>query len=121
MKKTCLLLLLACISLGVQATPDLEEVAPATQGINGPVYLYTDSVTAVTDTSGMYNVVIVTDTDMTAPKERAITVNCADHTLRADWEQSSEKPLETRITFNEAFSNAQPGSAYDLLLQKICN
>lgn len=121
MKKLFSLIFL--VSTVAFATPEREEIAPASQGINGPVLLYTDSVLAPDETTGLFEAIIMTDTFDTIPKQRSLSVNCVDRTLRLNWVQASRELLSlvTRTYYKGDFFKPELDSAYALLVNRVCS
>lgn len=120
MKKLFSLIFL--VSTMAFATPEREELAPASLGMNGPVLLYTDSVLAPDETTGLFEAIIMTDTFDTIPKQQSLSVNCVDRTLRLNWVQASKELLllSTRKYYEDGFFKPEPDSAYALLLNRVC-
>ncbi|MGL5631399.1 MAG: hypothetical protein ACRDD3_03475, partial [Azovibrio sp.] len=114
--------LIFLVSTMVFATPEREEIAPASQGINGPVLLYTDSVLAPDETTGLFEAIIMTDTFDTIPKQQSLSLNCTDHTLRLNWVQASRELLSlvTRTYYKGDFFKPELDSAYALLMNRVC-
>lgn len=122
--KKWLVLVLAFYSVTSFATPDLEEIASAEHGINGPVYLYVDSLKSVENSPALFNAIIVTDTMFTIPKEHSVTLDCERRMVRVNWIQPQANDLLS-LTMREvgdgAFVKPEADSAYERLVIRVCD
>lgn len=122
--KKWLVLALAFYSVTSFATPDLEEIAPAEHGINGPVYLYVDSLQSVENTPALFNAIIVTDTMFTIPKERSVTLDCESRMVRVNWIQPQSNDLLSlamREVGDGVYVEPEADSAYEQLVIRVCD
>lgn len=122
--KRWLVLALAFYSVTSFATPDLEEIASAEHGINGPVYLYVDSIESVENMPALFNTIIVTDTMFTIPKERSVTLDCKERTVRVNWTQPQANDLLSlamREVGDGVFVKPEADSAYERLVIRVCD